>query len=293
MALFQKRIQCRLGKIYLFADDTVLVVKGKNIESAVMQANIDLGNINKWFNINKMKINPLKTEYMILQKKKTYALSVNVKIGNNIIQRVEHVKYLGVYIDENLNFDKHVEVVGKKLSSKINFMKRISRRLTFHTKKTIYNSIVLPHFSYCSTMLINCNKEQLKLFQKLQNLAMRIILNCEFRTHTADMLDALNWLSVNQKINYDIILYVFKIKNEMTPRYLSNKLKYARDMHNRNTRSNNELRLPRFNSEFSRRNIFYNGVKMYNELPNVMKNENSLVRFKKLLFEYVKTNVTR
>lgn len=276
------------GKIYLFADDTVLVVRNRDIDTAIKQTNHDLGNVYNWLNLNKLKLNTNKTEYMAISKKKLIIDQNCIIIGNEAIKRVEHVKYLGFYLDENLNFNKQIDVLRKKLASKINFMKRISKKLTFDTKKTIYNAIIAPHFEYCSTLYINCNKEQIDTLQKLQNRAMRIILNCEFRTHINDMLETLDWLNITQKIKHNIIMYVFKMKNEQTPQYLSNKLEYSRDMHNRNTRSRNELRLPKFKSDFGRKNIFYNGVKMYNDLPIEMKNETNLNKFKKLLLSYVK-----
>lgn len=282
----------KFGKIYLFADDTVLVIRCKNIDTAINQTNEDLSNMQKWLNQNKLMLNTKKTEYMIVSKKKLNIQTNKIKIGNDEITRVAHVKYLGIIIDENLNFNKQMDSLSKRLSSKINFMKRISRKLTFDTKKIIYNAIILPNFDYCSTLYVNCNREHIKILQKLQNRAMRIVLNCEFRTHTKLMLESLNWLNIYQRINYNIILYVFKMKNKLTPQYLTNKLQYASDTHNRNTRSRNEIRLPNFKSDFARRNLFYNGVKLFNELPIVMKNETSLAKFKKLLLNHIRSNVT-
>lgn len=279
------------GKMYLFADDAVIIVTNKNINEAFNQMNSDLKNVYKWLNQNKLKLNAKKTEYMIISKKEIDLGNLVIKIGNDIIKRVECVKYLGVFIDDKLNFNKQMDTVCKQLASKINFFKRISRKLTPETKKIIYNAIILPHIDYCATLYINCNKEHMKMLQKLQNREMRIILKCEFRKHTEEMLKELNWLSINQKISYNIILYVFKIKNNRTPPYLSNKLQYARDTHNRNTRSCNELRLPNVKTEFGRKNLFFNGVKMFNEIPIVMKLENSLTKFKEMLFNYVQSKI--
>lgn len=249
----------KFGKVYVFADDTALVVKCKYLDIAINQINEDLTTILKWLNMNKLKLNIKKTEYMIVSKKKIITESNIIKIENKTLRRAENVKYLGVYLDESLNFNAQMDSVFKKLASKTNFMKRISKKLTYNTKKIIYHGIIAPNFQYCSTIYINCNKESIKAMQKLQNRAMRIILKCEFRTHTATMLESLNWLSINQKIVYNILLYIFKIKNNMTPQYLANKLKYTREVHNRQTRSRNELKLPNFKSDHGRKNIFYNG----------------------------------
>lgn len=159
--------------------------------------------------------------------------------------------------------------------------------MTFDTRKIIYSTIVLPHFEYCSTIYFNCNKKQIATLQKIQNRAMRIILNCEFRTHTESMLEALHLLSVSQMIKFNSIFFVFKMKNKDTPPYLYRKIEYNYNTHNRETRNKNEIRLPNLRSEFARKSIFYNGLKLYNDLPSALKNETNINSFKRLLIQYI------
>src|SRR3978361_249622 len=117
-------------------------------------------------------------------------------------------------------------------------MYRISKNLTFHTKKIIHNSIILPNFQYCSTIYIACNKEDIEKMQKIQNRAMRLILNCDYYTHTEHMLKMLNWLSISQMIKFNVLIYIYKMIHGLLPNYLCDKLIYTRDVHNRNTRQN-------------------------------------------------------
>lgn len=168
--------------------------------------------MNKWLNVNKLKLNTKKIEYMIISKKKIATQTNVVKIGDDLISRVENVKYLGITIDEHLNFNKQMDILSKKLASKINFMKRISRRITFETRIITYNAFTLPHFDFCASLSVNCMKEHINRLQKLQNRAMRLILRCEYRSHTDTMLKALDWLSVNQRITYNIYTICFQDK---------------------------------------------------------------------------------
>lgn len=79
------------------------------------------------------------------------------------------------------------------------------------------------------------------------------------------------------------------MKNKLLPSYLSNKLKLNSETHNRNLRNKNDLRLPNFTKECSQNSLYYRGVQKYNEITIEMKNCTSLIPFKKLCFEYVKT----
>lgn len=166
------------------------------------------------------------------------------------------MKYLGIEIDDELKFDQQIDSVASKAAMKINVLKRVSNRLTFHTKKIVYNTLVSPNFDFCSTIYLNGTKEQIDQLQKLQNRAMRIILKCDRLTHRADMLNSLNWLSVNQRINYNTLIMIFKMKNGLAPAYLNENVTLTNEVHGRNTRNRNDFRLPLARTEQAKKNLF-------------------------------------
>lgn len=146
----------------------------------------------------------------------------------------------------------------------------------------------MPNFDYCSTLYLNCTKEQIHRIQVLQNRAMRIILNCHFRTHRIDMLNALGWMSVSQRIKYNTLVMIFKMNHGLVPTYMNDNVILVNQIHDHNTRNRNDFRLPLTRSEQVKKNLFYNGLKMYNDLPNDMKEIISLNIFKKVCAKYVK-----
>lgn len=75
-----------------------------------------------------------------------------IKIDNDVIDRVDEMQYLGVIIDSELSLKEQVRNCTRKAAVKTNLLYRISKNLTFDTKKIIYNSIALPSFHYCSTL---------------------------------------------------------------------------------------------------------------------------------------------
>lgn len=130
------------GKITLFADDTEIETSAQTIDEAIDKMNEDLTLIYEWLNVNKLSLNYEKTKWMILGKEST---NRNIKINGKIIERVNNIKYLGVILDDKLNMNEQILKTTKKLASKINFLKRTSRKLTYETRILIYNAIVLPH----------------------------------------------------------------------------------------------------------------------------------------------------
>ena len=278
-----------LGEIVLFADDTGLIIKHENVETAIEIANNELKKIENWFNANKLKTNVLKSKWMLIGKDTGNNLNLlNIQMENQIIERVKVMKYLGFEIDEKLDFNVQINSITKKLASKINVLYRIRDQITFDIRKIVYNSIIQPHYDYCSTLYINCTKEQIESMQKLQNRAMRYILKCEYRTPSDFMLKSLNWMNVSQRINYNVMLLVYKMKNNLVPQYLCNKIRFASEFHHRNTRNRNEIRLPDIRTENARKCLLYNGIKLFNELPTDLKNCDSINIFKKRLAMHIR-----
>lgn len=230
-----------------------------------------------------------KTKFMIINTgKNNINITNKVRINRQDIDRVHRFRYLGVELDDELRFEYQIDAVASKAAMKINLMKRISNRLTFRTKKIVYNTIISPNFEYCSTLYLNATKEQIDQLQQLQNRAMRIILNCGRLTHRLDMLNALDWLSVSQRIKYNAIIMVYKMKRGLAPKYMNDNVNLVCEIHSRNTRNRNNYRLPLVRTEQMKKNIFYNGLKMYNELPQHMKEMENINAFKKECSKYVK-----
>lgn len=158
------------GSISLHADDTSIVVKDKDLNEAIRKMNEDLERIYNWLNVNKLLLNVSKTKWMSIIKnnnRNVYIRTNNVKIAGNEIEKVKSIKYLGILLDEKLNFDNHVDELVKNTSKKVNLLKRIPKKLTLDTRKTVYHSIISSNFDYCSTIYKNCTQEQLGKIQKI------------------------------------------------------------------------------------------------------------------------------
>jgi hypothetical protein len=187
-------------------------------------------------------------------------------IDHQQLERVGVVKYLGIQIDEKLNLTENFHFILKK----INFLGRIRSKLTLNSRKLVYQTIISPHIDYCSSILYLPSKEQLKRLQLLQSRAMRIVLNCHWRTSREWMLNILGWQSIKERINFNTMVLIYKIKKGMVPGYLTDKLHY-RHNNRYELRNADAFKLPKVNKVFTQNLVFYNGLKQYNELPNEMK----------------------
>lgn len=119
-------------------------------------------------------------------------ISINIDTKNI----VSEYKYLGFMVDRCLSFDAHFNYMHKKIN-KIYFFSRICNSLSCYSAITVYNTIILPHFDYCVSLIYSFNFNKIIALQRLQNRCMRIILKCNRFTSVGVMLGTLGWMSVN------------------------------------------------------------------------------------------------
>ena len=90
-------------------------------------------------------------------------------IGESAIDIVKHVKYLGVELDSNLDWNQHMKVLCSKVSRAIGFLKYAKKFVPKETLIHTYRGIVEPHFRYCCSVWGSCGETRLRALQKLQN----------------------------------------------------------------------------------------------------------------------------
>ena len=93
---------------------------------------------------------------------------------------VQKVKYLGVQVDNSLDWKEQIKLISSKVLKALGLLKHAKNFLPESSLKSLYFSIVEPHFRYCCSVL-RCNGSSTLLeLQKLQNRAARILTNSAF-----------------------------------------------------------------------------------------------------------------
>lgn len=77
---------------------------------------------------------------------------INIEIDGKPIQRADAFKSLGLLIEENLSWSKHIDDRSMKISSAIGALKRVRPLTSERTALQICQGLILPHFDYCSSV---------------------------------------------------------------------------------------------------------------------------------------------
>ncbi len=266
----------------MFADDTHLTFSGADIRDIDQSLNQDLES--EWLAANKLTLNTSKTEFMLIgsrQRIRTFNSSPSLVINETPINRVNHVKSLGLNIDENLSWNKHIEIISKKIASGIGALKRMRPFVPSSTLKYIFNSIIQPHFDYCCVVWDNCTKFSTDKLQKLQNRAARILTFSSYDSNAEPLIEKLGWRKLaSQRKNQKAIL-VYKSLNELAPDYLRLLFNFRNNVTSytlRDTDGKLAVRMPRTN--YLKNSFAYSGATLWNSLPIHLRKASTLRQFK-------------
>ena len=159
---------------FLYADDTVLLCTGKDLNSICHTMQQDLDNVFKWCVSNKLTINIKKTKHMIFGTKNMLKnirnLHMEIKLDGQILDRVHFYKYLGLTIDDQVNFNRHIQDMNKIVSHKLYMFAKLRYYIEEKEAILLFKTMILPVIEYCDiiyevTSANNLNKI-LKLFKQ-------------------------------------------------------------------------------------------------------------------------------
>lgn len=276
----------------IFADDTTISTSNSSLDVVIHSLKTDIENISKWCDSNKMHINLSKTKVMYLSSKS----KINT-ISNNLVPLhfkgreltcCTAEKLLGVTVDNTLTWSNHIELTLKKCSSLLYLLSRIKCFLPIPLRKLYFNSYILPHLDYCCIVWGNCNSTLLNKVVLFQKRAARLILDADLLTPSKDLFARLNWLPFPQRIEFHKAILLYKIFSNQAPIYLNDIFTPVSSVHSLSLRSTTDKHLysPRPKTETFRKTFLYSGSKLWNSIPNHVRNAPTLSQFKSLYTQW-------
>ena len=150
----------------IFAEDTNLFYSNKDINTAFLKVNDELQKINEWFISKKLSLNVKKTKYSFFHKPtKTDDISLvlpKLNINNREIARTESIKFLGIFLDENLSWKTHIKYIKNKISKNIGISFKASPAGIYLLK--VNNRNTRTRCEICSKLTIKTPERRLASF---------------------------------------------------------------------------------------------------------------------------------
>ena len=270
--------------VNIYSDDVLIYYASNDFEELrkILQTSID--SISQWYYGNRLLLSSDKCGAMVITNK-SQTENLNLNIGGSDLTEVDNFKYLGVIIDNKLNFNLHVESKVSKVKSKLYALRRLRNILPQSSLIKLYRSIIQTGLDYSITVWGNTSQNNMINIDRQQKMAARIIMdNFDFiNTRGDNLCNLLNLQCFQDRLKYSTCCLMYKCIHGLVPDYLSNHILYEFEIHNHVTRTaiNNDLYLPFPCIEQYKQSLFYNGAKTWNNLSNLVRDSTSLNTFKR------------
>ena len=298
------------SSIHLFADDSALY-RPMYSESDSLSLQEDIFKLQKWASTWQMAFNVNKCKLLCITYRKSSVIKyvynmhqVNALSDNNSpllallakkhlgfavpttyfihIEETQHESYLGVIIDNKLNFNQHIDDMSKKATNLLNLCRRNLHICSKEVKNSACNMIVRPHLEYASTYRNLYTKRNIDKLKAVQRRAARFVLNFYDYHPTADLSGKiqkiLQWDSLQHRRAVADMCIFYKLRNNLAiPPILVPSVK-----HNCHYNHNQSLHSDSFKYQFYAR-----GVRLWNIIPYHLTTKPSLGSFRTATFQWI------
>ena len=277
--MFTNDLHCHLSdqcKVVSYADDSAILHSAPPTPEglAALKSSVegDLVSLATWFKNNGLKVNPRKTEMClfgtpaVIKKASTF----KVQFGDVALLPAEHIKFLGVLLDQHLTMEKQTAGVVKRCFGILITLRKISFTLPKSTLKTLVQSLVFPHLTYCLPAWAPPTISLRRRIDKVINVAMRVVMKKRKFDHITESKKELGWLTFEKIIEEkDYQLNHRLVTTEDAPEKLKSLVRYRSDVSERDTRASlsSVLHTRRCRLEATRRSVPHRPIQAWNGLP--------------------------
>ena len=172
--IIEKYLPC----VHAYADDTQLYLSFKpgctaTEEESIAAMDNCIKAIRAWMIMDKMKINDIKTEFLIIGTKQQLN-KINIKtlsVGDSAVAPAAMARNLGVLFDENMTLSPHINNTCKTAFYYIHNIRRIRKYLSVETARTLVHVVVIGRRNYCNSLLYGLPMRSISELQRVQNAA--------------------------------------------------------------------------------------------------------------------------
>lgn len=261
-------------KMVLLADDTSLVVKCQDITTLNSQVAELLKKLETFFTENTLCLNIKKTQALVYGRSDIKNVGIapyKINIEN------QSLKFLGLYTDNHLNWTSHIEHTRKKLKSYSFLIRRLAKTCTKEAALSAYHGYIHSRLKY-GIIFYGARPEATKLF-RMQKRCIRNIVGAGFRDTCKPIFESLEILTFPSLYFLEAACFVKKHYQ-----YFAD----YENLHSYNTRHKTMLYIPPCNFASTRKGVFIQLMKVYNQVPpeiRVLSDKKFKNALKKLLLK--------
>ena len=167
----------------------------KSLENCAIQ-------IKNWMDTNRLKMNSSKTEFMYYETAKQLAKSEihQIDINGDWVDRVSKMKYLGVWLDDQLNLKHHITMKCRTAMLNLQRIKLIRQYITKEACHTLVRGLVISHLDYSNAIFCGLPNCTIKKLERVQRIAARLICGVKKYDSITEHMKSLHWLPIRLQL---------------------------------------------------------------------------------------------
>lgn len=259
----------KTGYLTAYADDTSIVLTATTVDEMINSINSTMSSFQTWCDRNHLILNLGKTEIMFFAKRKMAHADIVNEIKKYNLGLATTVRFLGVLLDKQLNWEAHIDSVCAKLNSAFYAICQLKDKMSVKSLLSMYYSLAYSHINYniitwgtAATWhrVFVCQKRIVRLIYKIAPMT-----SCKpiFIKHSI--------LTVPSILMYKSVLYVKKYRNKFCDN----------SSHSYTTRHKKLLRQDSHCTALYQKSPSYLCTMLYNKLPLSIKDFHNINLFKK------------
>ena len=265
-----------------FADHTILHACGKKLDNISFKLEIETNTVIQWLKDNEMVAYASKFQLMFLPKYKN--IDKNMFFDGKIIKSQDTVELLGITLDKNINFKRHIQSICRKANNKTKALLCIRKFLNLEQAQVLAEAYISSNFRYCPLIWMFCGKMSNNLIVKTHYRTLRAIYDTQTRSYEEKL-----HLSEKKKIHMQnlqiLMVEVYKCLTNIIPPFTWDYFKQKNNQYNLRNTQLIELSKCRKKTYWLNKTLF-KGALLWNKLPNHFKEAKCLMHFKKKIREW-------
>ena len=178
---------------------------------------------------------------------------------------MSHTKFLGVYVDEDLNWKYHASQISLKVSKCTGVINRVKHVLTRDLWTSLYFSLVQPYFVYCNIVWGGASQSALYRLTCLQKRPLRMITFSEYRAPSNSLFCRLGILKLYDLYKMNVLIFMYKMTFHLLPLSSSQLIQFSDRACSYNFRKKVEFKLCRYQSKLREESLGIVGPKLWHQ----------------------------
>uniref|UniRef100_H3B777 Reverse transcriptase domain-containing protein n=1 Tax=Latimeria chalumnae TaxID=7897 RepID=H3B777_LATCH len=246
-----------------------------------------LGEIQSWTAGNWLKLNPRKTEILLVGRERVCESLLGTlsppSLSGADLRVVKVTKSLGVFLDASLTLERQISSVVSSGFFHLRNIHRLRPVLPHDSLSTLMHAFVTSRLDYCNALYAGLPLKAIRRLQLVQNSAARVVHNVSRFDHITPTLQKLHWLPIRWRITFKVLVLVFKALNGLGPAYLRDFLTPYVPTRSLHSESAGSLVVPGCRTKLGEHSFAYQVAVAWNAIPTDLRFSPSLSTFKSRL----------